>query len=199
MKNTPIPWTQRPHNQPAGRGRYAIIKGKAYPSLLEGRHPTGEVHVSPADRVAFYNAPAVKLSEADLDDIEGANGAPLCFEHNPNDQVGVVTHSWVDTAQGRCLKIWGRVPLMDSHGNHIQRGHDIVAQIKAGRIRGLSVGYRTPLTQDPVTGTTKLSSKMFDEISLVEQPFFQGCDLTVGVFASGNSAGNLWKQTRFIS
>jgi hypothetical protein len=185
---TPTPWTQRTHNQPAGRGRYFIIKGKAYPSLLPGRAASQTVDAAPADREAFYNHPTIKLSEGDLDDIQGVDGAPLCFEHNAEDRVGTVTHSWIDSEKGRCLKIWGRIPLQHADGTPHARGHQILAGIKAGSIRGLSVGYSTPLNNDPVTGTKKLMSKTFDEISLVEKPFFQGCDLTVGVLASASSA-----------
>jgi len=199
MKNTataatkPKPWTQREHNTKATKPRYAIIKGKAYPSLLPGRHDSREVTVNPLDRVKFYNAPVIKLSDGDLDDIEGVNGAPLCYEHKGEDRVGTVTHSWIDTEQGRCLKIWGRIPLHDAQGQRIERGHQILAGIQAGKIQGLSVGYRTPLTHDPVTQTTKLSSKTFDEISLVDKPFFDGCNLDVGVLASHKeiaSSGN---------
>lgn len=187
------PWTQRPHNQGVGsRPRYALIKGKAYPGLERGRHPTGQVDVSPADRERFYSAPAVKLSDADLDGMDGLDGVPLCYEHNQKDRVGTVAHSWVDSEQGRCLKIWGRIPLQDAQGRPIARGHQMVADIRAGKIKGLSVGYRTPLRYDAATGTTKVASKTFDEVSLVEEPFFEGCDLTVGVLASAASAtGNL--------
>jgi hypothetical protein len=192
-------WSQRAHNQPAGRGRYALIKGKAYPELVAGRAPSLEVNVSPADRQRFYNAPAIKLSEGDLDDINGVDGAPLCFEHDQEDRVGTVTHSWVDSERGRCLKIWGRIQLEDEAGRRIERGHQILAGIQAGRIRGLSVGYRTPLERDPITGTTKLTSKTFDEISLVEKPFFDGCNLTVAVRASSaTSSGNLGNKLALL-
>jgi len=150
------------------------------------------VDVSFADKARFFHAPAVKLSDADLNDMDGLDGVPLKYEHK-GEPVGSVAHSWVDSEQGRCLKIWGRIPLQDAGGRPIARGHQMVADIRAGKIKGLSVGYRTPLRYDAATGTTKVASKMFDEVSLVEEPFFEGCDLTVGVLASANSAatGNL--------
>lgn len=183
-----VPWTKRPHNQPAGRGRYAIVKGKAYPSLEPGRHPTGQVNSLPAQPSHFYHEPAVKLSEGDLDDLEGVDDIPLCYEHNQADRVGTVAHSWLNTDQGQCLKVWARIPLEDEQGQRIDRGHQIVAEIKAGKIKGLSVGYGTPLAWDHTTQTRKVSSKLFREISLVKEPFFNGCDLTVGVLASADAA-----------
>lgn len=189
-------WTQRAHNQPAGRGRYAIVKGKAYPSLEPGRHPTGAVNSRPEEPSRFYHEPAVKLSYSDLDALEGVDGVPLCYNHNQADRVGTVTHSWVNTEQGDCLKLWAQIPLEDEHGQRIERGHQVVAEIKAGKLRGLSVGYGTPLVWDAKLRQAKVTQKIFREISLVPEPFFDGCDLTVGVYASADgaaaaSAGNL--------
>jgi hypothetical protein len=190
------PWTQRAQNQPAGKGRYAIVKGKAYPSLREGRHPTGEVHSLPDEPSKYYYEDAVQLSYGDMDDIEGVDGIPLCYEHRPHDVVGKVSHSWVETAQGECLNLWAHIPLEDDMGRRIERGHEVLAEIRAGKIKGLSVGYAAPPKWDPITQTKKVSSKTFREISLVEEPFFNGCDLTVGVLAGG--AGNLRNKITFL-
>ena len=172
----------------AGAKGYAIIKGKAYPDVLRGANPTRVVkaphlpHVSAAAREAFYHDPAVKLSDADLDDINGAEGAPLCVEHNRGDVVGKVHHAWLDEADGsgRCLKITGRIPL------DTERGRRIVADIRCGKYKGFSVGYSADLKAGG-GGAGLLRSKAFNEISLVAEPFFDGCDLTVGVVASKDS------------
>jgi hypothetical protein len=183
MSTARKPWSVQTRNTRSGT--YAIIKGKAYPQITLGTNPTRTVsaplpHHGPAAREAFYNDPAVKLSEADLDDIDGATGAPLCVEHNQKDVVGHVHHSW--RAEGQCLEIIGRIPL------NTTRGKQIVADIQCGKYKGFSVGYSTDL--HPETGD--VLCKRFNEISLVEEPFFEGCNLTVGVMASKN-AGEWWK------
>lgn len=154
-------------------GQYAIIQGTAYPRVIPGDNPTRHVHASLNDRRALYNDAAIRLCDEDLTAFNGTEGAPLCVEHNPADVVGRVHHSFID--DGRCLRIWGRIPLTD-------RGKDIVADIQAGRIAGLSVSYGNSLQDNGIT--RKLTAKTFREISLVKKPFFSGCDLTVGVIAS---------------
>jgi len=154
-------------------GSFAIIKGKAYPRVLAGNNPTRRVSTSMHDRDNFYHDPAIKLSESDLDAINRAEGAPLCYEHNRSDVVGQVHHSWLDDNEGKCLQIIGKIPTDTA------RGQKIVADIKCGKIKGLSVGYGASLA-----GGNMVASKTFHEISLVKEPFFDGCDLTVGVQAS---------------
>lgn len=169
-------WSVRTVN--TKKGSYAIITGKAYPQVKAGKNDTKTVTAHIQDREAFYYDPAVQLSEADLDDIEGANGAPLCVEHNTRDVVGHVHHSWLN---GQCLQIIGRIPMNE-------RGKQVVKQIQAGKYRGFSVGYGTELQPDG-QGNYELQGKQFREISLVEEPFFEGCNLTVGVMASRAPAG----------
>ena len=167
-------WSVRTVN--TKKGSYAIITGKAYPQVKAGKNDTTTVTAPLRDRHAFYHDPAVQLSEADLDAIEGASGAPLCVEHNRSDIVGHVHHSWVEERDGRCLQIIGRIPMNS-------RGQRIVNDIRAGKYRGFSVGYGTEL-QPNGQGQYELQGKEFREISLVEEPFFEGCNLTVGVMAS---------------
>jgi len=182
-------WSVRTVN--TKKGSYAIITGKAYPQVKAGKNETTQVNAPISNRHAFYHDPAVQLSEADLDEIEGANGAPLCVEHNHKDVVGHVHHSWVDERDGRCLQIIGRIPMNE-------RGKQIVKGIQCGKYKGFSVGYGTVLQPDGYGGH-ELQGKEFREISLVEEPFFDGCNLTVGVMASrasgaGYTQGNFRKQ-----
>ena len=177
----PAAWSLRSHNRPSA-GRYAIIKGRAYPRVQRGKNPTDVIDIplpqESGRREQYYNHAAVTLSDSDLDDIEGAEGAPICEEHNRNDRVGVVHHSWVNTADGgRALDIIGRIPL------DTERGRRVIEDIRCGRIKGLSVSYGTDL-EERGDGTRKLKSKTFHEISLCREPFFEGCNLSVGVVAS---------------
>lgn len=178
-------WSVRTVN--TKKGQYAIVTGKAYPQVKAGKNSTTTVRAPLNNRQAFYHDPAVQLSDADMDEIDGATGAPLCVEHNKQDVVGYVHHSWVEEDKGRCLQIIGRIPMND-------RGKKVYSDIKAGKYRGFSVGYGTDL-QSFADGTHQLNEKKFHEISLVEEPFFEGCNLSVSVMASkkGNLGNNFTK------
>jgi phage head maturation protease len=147
------------------------------------------VRASTRNRREFYNDPAIKVSTHDLDEINGAEGAPLCFEHNKNDVVGTVRHSWLDE-DGKRLQIWARIPLNE-------RGRKIVEEIQCGKIKGFSVGYEADmdLPEGAPLEEKQLVEKTFHEISLVYDPFFPGCNLTVGVAASAvdhQTEGKSW-------
>lgn len=167
------------HGQPQ---RWFVFAGLAYPHVVPGANTTTRVTSHPHNRQAFYNDPAIVLSDADLDRFSGTEGKPLCVEHNIKDQVGEVLHSWLHPSSNgasgaggmnrRALKIIGRVSLEHP------RGRQVAAEIRAGKFRGLSVGYGTDLVSNNATGATELDSKNFREISLVHEPFFDGCYLS---------------------
>jgi len=165
--------------------KWYVFTGRAYPKVVQGSNSTTRITSNQNDRESFYNDPAVVLSEADLDRFKGTEGKPLCVEHNLNDQVGVIHHSWIGDGAKRSLKIIGRVTL------ETPRGRQVVADIKAGKYRGLSVGYGTDLVSNAYTGVTELEAKNFREISLVADPFFDGCNLAeFGVTATKISNHN---------
>ncbi len=158
------------------KGTYAIVAGTAYPRILPGKNPTTRIKASLKNKQAFYHDPAVKLSQADLDDINGTEGAPLCFEHKRSDVVGHVSHSWLGD-DGNQLRVVARIPLDE-------RGQKIVDEIRSGDITGFSVGYRTNFGDDECE---TVESKTFHEISLVKKPFFDGCNISMAVAASAES------------
>ncbi|MBX9637213.1 MAG: HK97 family phage prohead protease [Nitrosomonas sp.] len=171
------------------KGKYAIVTGKAYPQVKAGANATSTVRAPLDNREAFYNDPAVILSDADMDKFDGAENVPLCIEHNRNHVVGHVHHSWIQEQDGkRCLKIIGRIPIES------REGKKVFEDIQAGKYTGFSVGYGTDLETNG-NGTHRLNEKIFREISLVEQPFFEGCNLTLSVMASkkGNLGNNFTK------
>lgn len=170
-------WKEKNKSTASGKPRFAIIKGKAYHNVLpaEQRYKSNKVTAHPKDRDNFQHDPVVMLNEADMDDINGANDAPLCYMHRPNDVIGKVQHTWLDPEPDgkQALSIWAKIPLNE-------RGERIVQEIKAKKLTGFSVGYGTDLNY---RGSTTLLGKTFREISLVDDPFFEGCNLTVGVLA----------------
>lgn len=174
-----------------GKSKYYIVAGRAYPSVLEGKNPTNVVSSHPSDREAFYRDKAVVLSDENMDEFDGTEGAPLCVEHDLSDVVGKVHHAWLGDGDKRALKIIARVPTHDEQGRSIDRGIKCVADIQAGRYKGFSVGYGADITTGRKTGITKVEGKNFREISLVEDPFFEDCRLSHKVEASKKALTNL--------
>ena len=172
MKKTKSSWSVKTVNDK--KGSYAIVAGTAYPEVLSDKNPPNKLAARIMTKRQYYNDPAIKLSKENLDDIDGAEGAPLCFEHERTDVVGSVSQTWLGD-DGKKLRIVARIPLNE-------RGKKIVDDIQAGEITGFSVGYRPHLDEDVVVGKT------FHEISLVKKPFFDGCNISLGVFASGSSS-----------
>lgn len=163
-----------------------LFTGRAYPQVVEGSNKTRFVTSSRKDREAFYRDPAVVLSDENMDQFNGTEGAPLCVEHNLKHVVGTVHHTWLGDGDKRSLKITGRIPRGPSH----PFGEHIVQEIRAGRYKGLSVGYGTDLISNSRKGTEEVSSKCFREISLVKEPFFDDCHLSWGVDASKTAINN---------
>ena len=163
MQPSKQPWSIRTRN--TRKGQYAIVTGKAYPSVMQGKNPTRVIQSALNDRESFYRDPAVKLTTSDLDALDGAEGAPMCVEHKLSDVVGNVHHTFIDEDDPqKGWKIMARIPLNE-------RGRKVVADIKAGKLNGFSVGYGNSIDQSR-TGVNTLDSKEFREISLVHEPFF---------------------------
>lgn len=162
-------WTSK--NAHKKEQKWYVFAGRAYPRVVQGSNKTTRVTSNINDRDDFYNDPAVVLSDADMDRFKGAEGKPLWVEHQPGSQVGYVEHSWLGDGEKRSLKIIGKVNM------ETERGRQVVADIKAKRYKGLSVGYGTDLVSNHHTGATELWDKNFREISLVKDPFFDGCHL----------------------
>lgn len=170
------------------RGTYAILHGRAYPRVHKGANVSNVVRASAHDREQLWRDPAIVLSDRDLDECGGAHGLPLKYEHGRDPEVRdetVGSVQYTSLADDDGLDIVARVPIRTPDGRDIERGLQIVEQVRAGRIKGFSVGYRAD-----VRGGGRVVGKQFDEISLVEEPFFEGCNLTVGVVASAAAAND---------
>lgn len=125
-------WSERGRRKD-GKPGYFLVTGRAYPKVIKGANPTKRLQSDPnGERKAFYNDPAAKLSEADLDDFNGTEGMPLCVEHNTKDAVGDVRLGWLNEGD---LKIMARIPMEG------KRNLQLVEEIKAGKWKGFSVGY----------------------------------------------------------
>lgn len=154
-----------------------LFVGWAYPKVIEGKNPTNQVKADIRDKVAYYNDPAIRLSDDNLNAFNGCQGIPLYEEHTVPVQGGVVRHSWIGDDASRPFKIMGRIPITRENSRVIQG-------IKSGLYKGLSVGYENKLTGGRIVGTKNVTHKIFKEISLVEEPFFKGCNISWSVAAS---------------
>ena len=155
-----------------GKDQFIIVKGRAYPHLVQGENVTRMVDVDHRDRERFYHHPAIQLSTKEMEAIDYGQGAPLCYEHRRHDVVGVVHKSYQE--EDGSLTIWGKIPLN-------VRGRQIAEEIRRGEITGFSVGYGVDLA---FSRARRVTGKEFREISLVKQPFFDDCKLTLNVTMS---------------
>lgn len=179
-------WSER--TQIKVRGNKLLLMGRAYPDVARGGGRSMRINSDTSNRNAFYHDPAVKLSEHDLNSIDGANGAPICYNHDVSDVIGSVSYSWLaQEADGRQpLDIVASLP-MDTQGRVLNKeGRDVRKEIEDKHINGFSVRYVTDF--DDASMMTK--GKLFQEISVVPQPFFKGCDLKLAVVAGQNQRNN---------
>jgi phage head maturation protease len=177
-------WTD--YNKPA-TGKHLLVSGRAYPRVQAGKNKTDIVTSDMSDRNAWYYDEAIMLSDADLNEYNGGKGLPLCVEHNVNDVVGEVRYGFLGDGEKRSLKIWARLPTGGSA--HQQ---DVIDKIKSGYYKGLSVGYQIIPAHVSASGSggARVGKKKFVEISLVKDPFFEGCDLSWNVTASKEGIKN---------
>lgn len=170
-------WIAR--NQVGKKRGVAIVTGPFYPRVVPGQNKTNRVNVKASDRQAFYHHEAVRMSEQYLNEINGAEGADVCEMHNKLDKVGKVIHTWLD--DNRVL--WGAcvIPLN-------KRGQKVVADIDAGKLRGFSVSYGVNFAD---SDGTEIASKDFKEVSLVDDPFFDGMNIGVTVSCSSSKSGKI--------
>ena len=168
-----------------------VVSGRAYPEVLAGKNPTDIVTSNVTNREQFYRDPAIKLSDENLDECNGAEGLPLCVEHNINDVRGSIFHSFIGDDEKRGLKIIAHIPIK-RNGQYIPAGIQARDDIINKKYRGFSVGYGNELVTASRGGrTTRVSAKVFREISLVKEPFFENCTLSYsGVEASKKGFNN---------
>lgn len=171
------------------RGTYAILHGRAYPRVQRGGNLTDMVTTPAGSIEHLWRDPAIVLSDSDLDEYGGAQGLPLKFEHGKDPEVGdeAVGHVQYTTLDDNgALDLIARVPVRTPEGQDIPRGLEMVEKIRAGHIKGFSVGYHADVRDEG-----RVLGKELREISLVQEPFFGGCNLRVAVMASAaSSAGS---------
>lgn len=166
------------------------FSGIAYNRLIIGDNPTKQITSNLHDRESYYQDDAIRLSTKDLENFKNINGKPLCVEHDTSKVVGEIHHHWIGENDGR-LRIWGRIYTDTEEGK-------LAAQkVQNKQFSGLSVGYDARLEQDNLTGASSVFCKSFGEVSLCEEPFFDGCMITVS--ASKNNKKQLINKPYYKS
>jgi HK97 family phage major capsid protein len=107
-------------------------------------------------------------------------GAPVLFQHDTHQQIGVVERAWIDTAarKGRAVVRFSKNPLAD----------EVYRDIRDGIRRLISVGYDI-ISSIPIPNGRRVTRWQPAEISVVSIP----ADISVGVGRSHNSETS--KQT----
>lgn len=106
-----------------------------------------------------------------LDDKQRAQPVQLLWQHQWEEPIGVIETLFEDA---RGLFVRGKL-LMD-----VARAREAHALLKAGVLRGMSIGYNVKRAQrDPATGIRKLLEIELFEISLVTFPANDAAQVTV--------------------
>lgn len=154
--------------------KYRIIHGISYPNLFQGKEQPVQLSASTniSVREELYNDDAIRLADEDCKAFENQ---AICVEHDENHKVGLITSAWKDS-DGH-MRITARI-YVDT-----PEGEAIFNRINNGDLRGLSVGYSVPVTND-----YERIGKQCREVSLCETPFFENAGITVT--ASGKQRNN---------
>jgi hypothetical protein len=156
---------------------YRLIYGKSYPRVFVGERQPTHISSDLSDPDSYYHDDALKLASGDVGRFVGK---PLCFEHDKNNHVGKITAAWVDT-EGN-MRITGHV-YTDT-----KEGTELFKEINCGKRKGLSVGY----------GVLRNFGKDIQEISIVDEPFFEGAEIKITASTTNNPnyKSNLAKESK---
>ena len=163
-----------------------LFYGLAYNNTIKWEHATKQVKARlDGSRKDLYNDSAIRLTNRELSMTE-FRGLPIRVEHltenmdeSPVSPVGQVLDAWLDENDGF------RIVAEINASTHL--GRLVAEQMDKGVFTGLSVGYGAPMKKDG-----HVIGKMMEEISVVMNPFFEGCNLLT-VNASKDKRGLLHK------
>lgn len=112
---------------------------------------------------------------------------PMLFGHDPNDPVG----AWTQAHEGPDgLHLKGRVLVED-----VARAREVYAMVKAGAVRGLSIGFITKKAAPRPRGGRTISALDLLECSLVSTPMHPGAHVTDVKDAQGNTMADETNDT----
>lgn len=148
---------------------------------------TQEVDASLSSEAAVERFPGeVEVLSHDpgaIDLTRAADGLPLLFAHDHREPVGIITNVRIEAK-----RLVGRLRFGAS-----QRAKDVFADVQAGVLKYLSVGYAIHETQ-PIVGGVKVTRWTVFEASIVGVPM----DATVGIGRSAHSSGEHTMETEVV-
>jgi len=115
------------------------------------------------DEVLSHKSEAVDLSRLN-------NAAPLLWNHNPDELLGVVDRAWIEGGRGYVAVRFGSSP----------KAQEVLADVRAKIIRNVSVGYRIlEVTETKFRGRNVLTATKWrpSEVSIVSVPADQSVGL----------------------
>jgi len=114
----------------------------------------------------------------------GPRGIKLLWQHDPSEPIGVLDHIRED---GRGLHVRGRLLL------NLKRAGEAYALMRAGALDGLSIGYRTILSdREAKTGVRRLLDVDLWEVSLVTFPMQEAARISAFKSTSVDEEARIW-------
>lgn len=114
----------------------------------------------------------------------GARGIKLLWQHDPSEPIGILDQVRED---GRGLHVRGRLLL------NLKRAGEAYALMRAGALDGLSIGYRTILSDlEARTGVRRLLDVDLWEVSLVTFPMQEAARISAFKSTSVESDSMIW-------
>jgi hypothetical protein len=149
-----------------------IIKGIAYNCLNKSKVLPPKIPIDTfrkAKREEWYKDPNIRLN-TNYDTVD-LSGKPIFFEHDSSKQIGSIIGSWIN---GDSIEIIASIEDLNT-----------CSLIDDKKLGSLSIGYDIKWNY----------KKDIKEVSLVSEPFFDGCNLSVA--ASKNFKDN--KKTNLLN
>lgn len=130
----------------------------------------GQVNPPPVNVGQCYNG--VYFSEKDNfeEKAKTLRGLPLQLEHDSDVCVGNVISGWVDKNSGA---MWALAEINTGK----MTGAFTAAALDKGKFSEFSLGYKTKMNQNPLTGKIHVGSKNIHELSIVKKGAREGCHI----------------------
>jgi HK97 family phage major capsid protein/HK97 family phage prohead protease len=123
---------------------------------------------TPVERYNYDEVLSHKSAAVDLSRLN--NAAPLLWNHDPNEMLGVVDRAWIEGSRGYVSVRFGSSP----------KAQEVLADVRAKIIRNVSVGYRIlEVTETKFRGRNVLTATKWrpSEVSIVSVPADQSVGL----------------------
>ena len=155
-----------------------LIYGVAYNYLKPNNNDSNKISFEHLDKDRnYYYDSALRIAKTDILDHGELAGLPLWCEHHGD--IGNIIQAWTNEKDNN-LYIIGEVT-----------NEKMIPFIDDASFTGLSVGYVNHCEDGVVTG------RKIKEISVVQEPFFKGCEIRVTATKNQNRINPIFKNITF--